>query len=266
VFGRLAGYEDVNDAERLRRDPAMRWVVGEAANPTIWPPAPSDAIESRCGAPQWNGKLPSNAQESGECRISLVAAELREERMTRKTGSVSVVAGVLCCAAALLPLATPVPARADNIVIGTGQTGPAGSPGTFPCGNGGAGGDGSGALADAISSQLVNEGFGTAGSGGDGGNGAAAKPPACSQGGSGGNGGTGGTESVTAQTTAAGGNTTTSATATAGSGGTAGVGGQGNPNGSDGSGGAGGKATANSVVNNSTAGSNALTVLSLIHI
>jgi hypothetical protein len=31
VFGRLAGYEDVNDAERLSRDPAMRWVVGERA-------------------------------------------------------------------------------------------------------------------------------------------------------------------------------------------------------------------------------------------
>ena len=28
VFGRLAGYEDVNDAGRLCRDPAMRWVVG----------------------------------------------------------------------------------------------------------------------------------------------------------------------------------------------------------------------------------------------
>jgi len=28
VFGRLAGYEDVNDAERLARDPAMRWIVG----------------------------------------------------------------------------------------------------------------------------------------------------------------------------------------------------------------------------------------------
>jgi hypothetical protein len=28
VFGRLTGYEDVNDAERLCRDPAMRWVVG----------------------------------------------------------------------------------------------------------------------------------------------------------------------------------------------------------------------------------------------
>jgi hypothetical protein len=28
VFGRLAGYEDVNDAERLRHDPAMRWIIG----------------------------------------------------------------------------------------------------------------------------------------------------------------------------------------------------------------------------------------------
>jgi hypothetical protein len=31
VFGWLAGYEDVNDAERLCRDPAMRWVVGGRA-------------------------------------------------------------------------------------------------------------------------------------------------------------------------------------------------------------------------------------------
>ncbi len=28
VFGRLAGYEDVLDADRLARDPAMRWIVG----------------------------------------------------------------------------------------------------------------------------------------------------------------------------------------------------------------------------------------------
>src|SRR6202030_48597 len=28
VFGRLAGYEDVNDAGSLRHDPAMRWIVG----------------------------------------------------------------------------------------------------------------------------------------------------------------------------------------------------------------------------------------------
>ncbi len=28
VFGRLAGYDDVNDADRLGRDPAMRWIGG----------------------------------------------------------------------------------------------------------------------------------------------------------------------------------------------------------------------------------------------
>ena len=31
MFGRLAGYEDMNDADRLCRDPAMRWVVGDRA-------------------------------------------------------------------------------------------------------------------------------------------------------------------------------------------------------------------------------------------
>jgi hypothetical protein len=28
VFVRVAGYEDVNGAKRLRRDPTMRWIVG----------------------------------------------------------------------------------------------------------------------------------------------------------------------------------------------------------------------------------------------
>src|SRR4051812_38075155 len=42
VFGRWAGYEDVNDADRLAHDPAMRWVVGGAAvtgqaASTLWP-------------------------------------------------------------------------------------------------------------------------------------------------------------------------------------------------------------------------------------
>jgi hypothetical protein len=32
VFGRLAGYEDLN-AERLRHDPAMRWIVGGKTAP-----------------------------------------------------------------------------------------------------------------------------------------------------------------------------------------------------------------------------------------
>src|ERR1700756_1048665 len=31
VFGRLAGYEDVNDALHLRHDPAMRWIIGGKA-------------------------------------------------------------------------------------------------------------------------------------------------------------------------------------------------------------------------------------------
>jgi len=31
VFDRLGGYEDVNDAGRLGRDPAMRWIVGGKA-------------------------------------------------------------------------------------------------------------------------------------------------------------------------------------------------------------------------------------------
>jgi len=31
VFGHLAGYEDVNEAEPPRHDPAMRWIVGGKA-------------------------------------------------------------------------------------------------------------------------------------------------------------------------------------------------------------------------------------------
>src|SRR5215207_4970358 len=30
VFGRLAGYEDVSNADRLAHDPALRWVLGGA--------------------------------------------------------------------------------------------------------------------------------------------------------------------------------------------------------------------------------------------
>ena len=38
VFSRLAGYADVNDADRLGRDPAMRWAVGGRA---VWNEAAS---------------------------------------------------------------------------------------------------------------------------------------------------------------------------------------------------------------------------------
>ncbi len=39
VFGRLAGHEDVNDAERLAHDPTMRWIVAvHARRPVIRAP------------------------------------------------------------------------------------------------------------------------------------------------------------------------------------------------------------------------------------
>ena len=44
VFGRLGGYDDVNDADRLGRDPAMRWIVGgKAIEDRPLPPARWDA-------------------------------------------------------------------------------------------------------------------------------------------------------------------------------------------------------------------------------
>jgi hypothetical protein len=48
VFGRLAGYEDVNDAERLRHDPAMRWIVGgEAAQGSAASPSQMGRFETK---------------------------------------------------------------------------------------------------------------------------------------------------------------------------------------------------------------------------
>jgi hypothetical protein len=46
VLGRLAGYEDVNDAERLCRDPAMRWVVADHRLLAL-PPRPARWAASR---------------------------------------------------------------------------------------------------------------------------------------------------------------------------------------------------------------------------
>lgn len=48
VFGRLAGYEDVNDADRLRHDPAMRWIVGgKAAKGRAASPSQMGRFEAR---------------------------------------------------------------------------------------------------------------------------------------------------------------------------------------------------------------------------
>jgi hypothetical protein len=55
VFGRLAGYEDVNDAERLRHDPAMRWVVGgKAASDAAASPSQMGRFETRWLAAEKN--------------------------------------------------------------------------------------------------------------------------------------------------------------------------------------------------------------------
>jgi hypothetical protein len=55
VFGRLAGYEDVNDAERLRHDPAMRWIVGgKAAQGCAASPSQMGRFETRWLAAETN--------------------------------------------------------------------------------------------------------------------------------------------------------------------------------------------------------------------
>src|SRR6516225_8744561 len=67
VFGRLAGYEDVNDADLLCRDPAMRWVVGDRAIDG------TAASASQMAAPRRSGPLPTTAPESGKCRLTQAA-------------------------------------------------------------------------------------------------------------------------------------------------------------------------------------------------
>jgi Transposase DDE domain group 1 len=49
VFGRFVGCEDVNDADRLCRDPAMRWVVGDRAITGSLPPPAKWAALRPCG-------------------------------------------------------------------------------------------------------------------------------------------------------------------------------------------------------------------------
>jgi class 3 adenylate cyclase len=69
VFGRLAGYEDVNDAERLRHDPAMRWIVGGKAVKTI-----GDAYMAVAGLP-----FPHHDHASAAARMALEMHETIEK-------------------------------------------------------------------------------------------------------------------------------------------------------------------------------------------
>ena len=65
VFGRLAGYEDVNDAERLRLDPAMRGIVGgKAISGAAASPSQMGRFETRWLTAEKN--LPALADLSGQ--------------------------------------------------------------------------------------------------------------------------------------------------------------------------------------------------------
>src|SRR5215212_5311953 len=50
IYGRLAGYEDVNDAERLSRDPAMRAIVGR------------EGLDRRPRPARWAASRPSGSR------------------------------------------------------------------------------------------------------------------------------------------------------------------------------------------------------------
>src|ERR1700737_109056 len=78
VFSRLAGYEDVNDAERLRHDPAMRWIVGgkaaqgSAASPsqigrfeTQWLAADKNLLALADLSGQWIDRVPTRRPPRG---------------------------------------------------------------------------------------------------------------------------------------------------------------------------------------------------------
>ena len=68
VFGRLAGYENVNDAERLRHDPAMRWIVGGKA-----------ASDSPSQMGRFDTSLSVTLEESGGQLLSGTAADAQND-------------------------------------------------------------------------------------------------------------------------------------------------------------------------------------------
>src|SRR5712672_2921008 len=72
VFGRLAGYEDVNDAERLRHDPTMRWIVGgKATSGCAASPSQMGRFETQWLAAEKN--LSTLADLSGQMIVFMLA-------------------------------------------------------------------------------------------------------------------------------------------------------------------------------------------------
>jgi Transposase DDE domain group 1 len=101
VFGRLAGYEDVNDAERLRHDPAMRWIVGgkaaqrSAASPsqmgrfeTQWLAAPKNFAALADLSGQWidlaRGRRPPTEKATAAATSVAFTKYPRQLRPTKK--------------------------------------------------------------------------------------------------------------------------------------------------------------------------------------
>ena len=77
VFGRLAGYEDVNDAERLRHDPTIRWIVGgKAAQDRAASPSQMGRFETQWLAASPN--LSALADLSGSGSISSMVVVRRK--------------------------------------------------------------------------------------------------------------------------------------------------------------------------------------------
>jgi len=64
LFGRLGGYDDVNDAERLGRDPAMRWIIG------------GKAVERRA----------ASTSQMGRFETELLASDANTEVLTNMNG------------------------------------------------------------------------------------------------------------------------------------------------------------------------------------
>ena len=82
VFGRLAGYEDVNDAKRLRHDPAMRWIVGgKATLGCAASPSQMGRFETRWLAPEKN--LSALADLSGQWIDSVLITPSAERYLAR---------------------------------------------------------------------------------------------------------------------------------------------------------------------------------------
>src|SRR5690242_20472239 len=77
VFGRLAGYEDVNDAGRLRHNPAMRWIVG------------GKAAQSSAASPSQMGRFERGTCEQCRHRSANVSGDFAARRRATAAATTS---------------------------------------------------------------------------------------------------------------------------------------------------------------------------------